>query len=290
MSSGRRALLTTLLALFLGAPLGAPGPASGAVSFGSNLGRDPMLNTNCTLPCTTANIALANSNRVRGNLDSPATGTITSFAVRSGSAGAVSLRVLRPTGVATFSGAGSSSPVPIGVGVTGPIPVALPIKAGDAIGLDNPGAHLVLAANGGASQIFWTPPLLDGANLTGATAGGLETMVQATVEPTNVFQVGLVSRDKKKGSARMAVTVPNAGRLTYSGNQVSVQRVGGGSSKQTVKAGVVTVKVKAKAGKKKQLDGKGKAKVSPVFTYTPTDGLTSVQSTTVQLRQKVKKK
>lgn len=272
--------------LTVAAILALPAAASGAVVFGSNLASAPMLNTNCTLSCTTANSTLDRTHLAGRALNSPVTGTVTSFSVRSGSTGNVSLRILRPVGVNTFTGAGTSGLVSIGVGITGPIAVALPIQEGNAIGLDNPNAHLVLAANPRAAQIYWTPPLADGSTLTGATASGLETMVQATVEPSNELDFGKVRRNEKQGTARVTVEVPNEGVLNFSGNKVGVSAGGGASAARTVRVGELTVKIRAKGKKRRNLNSKGKVTVKPVFTYTPTNGLTSEQSRKLKLRKK----
>lgn len=267
-------------ALAIGAILAAPATAAGAVTFGSDLDRVPTLNTNCAVPCSTANASLIG----RRALNSPATGTLTSFSVRSGSTGSVSLRILRPVGGGAFTGAGTSGLVAIGTGITGPIPVTLPIQSGDAIGLDNPGAHLVLAANPRAAQVYWTPPLADGSTQAGLVASGLETMVQATVEPSNELDFGKVDRNKKKGSAEFEVEVPNRGTLEVSGKNLGLKVEGGEG--MIPDPGQITVRVNARGKKRRNLERRGKVKVRPVFTYTPRSGLTNEQARKLKLIKK----
>src|SRR5204863_277396 len=71
-------------------------------------------------------------------------------------------RVLRATGAATFTGAGSAGPVP-GFHGLGEFAARLPIRAGDRIGVDTPCApqnFLGVISGGGYDQ--WSPTLGDG--------------------------------------------------------------------------------------------------------------------------------
>jgi hypothetical protein len=175
----RRLLLSALAAIVA---LAAAVPAQGAVTIGSPLTNPGAVNTNCAVPCTTFNVALAVPET--GGLNSPMNGVVTSFSVRSGSTGNVNLRILRPGVGLSATGVGTSALTPIDVGFTGPIPTSLPIKTGDALGLNNPADHLVLANNGGATQGFFTsPPLADDDTRTASAGAGLETLVRGVVEP-----------------------------------------------------------------------------------------------------------
>jgi hypothetical protein len=255
-------------------------PAQGAVTIGSNLANaGPFTNQNCTTPCTTANLALSPSASAPGGVSSPVNGTITSYRVRSGSSGNISLRVLRPVSALTFTGAGSSPVAPIGTGPSDPIAANLPIRAGDFIGLNNPMDHLLIAAGVGAAQVHWNPPLSDGQILAGSSGGAWETMLQATVEPTNTLGFGKAAKNKKKGSAVLTVSVPNAGQLSIAGKGV---KVAGGASR-TVAAGELKLTIKAKGAQARKLRDKGKVKLNPTFTYTPNQGTQNQQSQKVKL-------
>lgn len=282
----QRLVLSVILAS--AAVLAAAVPAPAAVTIGSNLASDPMLNQNCNIPCTTANLALIPANSAPGGVTSPVNGTVTSFSVRSGSANpnAVALRVLHPEGGLNYTGAGTTSLVSIGTGITGPIATNLPIEAGDAIGLDSPNGNLVLAANPGATQIFWSiPPLAEGSTRPGLAGGAYETMVQATIEPDNSLDFGKLKRKQKKGIAKLKITVPNAGVLRFAGKKV---KVAGGA--RTIDApGEITVKVKAKGKKLRLLKKNNKVTVKPLFFFTPTNGTENRQPRKLKLKKKPKR-
>jgi hypothetical protein len=83
----------------------------------------------------------------------------------------------------TFTAAGTSAAQPTVSGLSGSFPTQLPIKAGDAIGVDNPTSALIYGTNAGPTIAYWTPLLADGATLMGTGFSNRELRVQATVEP-----------------------------------------------------------------------------------------------------------
>jgi hypothetical protein len=259
-------------------------PARAAVTIGSNLATPATTNMNCNgVACTIANLSLIAANQAPGGLTSPVTGTVTSWrASAGGTATNVSLRVLTPGTGLTYTGGGASAPTTI-TGVSGPIASSVPIKAGDAVGLDSGNSGLVLGSNAGAAQAYWTLPTLGpGSTRLGLSGGPYETLVQAVVEPTNTLTYGKLKRNKKKGTARLTVNVPNPGQLSFSGRGIKVRA----SASAAVSAGPLAVTIKAKGKKAKKLARKGKLKVKLVFTYTPDNGSTKKQSKKVTLRKK----
>jgi hypothetical protein len=129
--------------------------------------------------------------------------------------------------------------------------------------------------------------LAPGDEVTFSTIGGARLDVSAVVEPTNKFTIGATSRNKKKGTATLAVEVPNPGELTVSGSGFSGTVAVKATSVPA--AGPVSVKVKATGKKRKKLNRTGKAKVAPTITYTPTGGASSSQSIKLKLKKKPKK-
>jgi len=105
------------------------------------------------------------------------------------------------------------------------------------------------------------------------------------VKPTNAFTLGALALNKTKGTATLAVNVPNPGELIGSGNGVKASSAGAVISK-SVGAGQAPLVIKAKGKKKKQLNQKGKVKLSVAVTYTPTGGDPSTQSVKVKLLKK----
>lgn len=117
------------------------GSALGAVTIGSNLTATASDNFGCNaVDCTITNVTLPTASLASG-LISPVNGTVTSWSFKSGSAtpNPTRLRVLRPVSAVlppVYTGAGTSAAVPAALGVVGPNPTSLPIKAGDTIGLN----------------------------------------------------------------------------------------------------------------------------------------------------------
>jgi hypothetical protein len=115
-----------------------------------------------------------------------------------------------------------------------------------------------------------------------------EVLVQATIEPTNAFTVGAPVRNKKKGTATLTVDLPNPGTLDFSGAGINIAET---AAVKTVTApGPVKFSIKAVGRKLKKLKTKGKVRVVPTLTFTPTGGAASTQSTPLTLRKKLKKK
>jgi hypothetical protein len=182
------ALPVALLVLVL-----APAPGEAAVTIGSNLNGTGADNLGGYCPgggtCTGTNLSLPAGSTAAGGLTSPISGVVVRWRVKSGSAGnPVSLRILRPAGGASFTGAGTRT------GGTTTANIAetasrVSIQAGDSIGLNIGNSALVWANTGGANGLVWGSingfpgGLADGATAAGAAQNGKELLVQATVEP-----------------------------------------------------------------------------------------------------------
>jgi hypothetical protein len=106
----------------------------------------------------------------------------------------------------------------------------------------------------------------------------------AILVKSNGFTIGRAVPNKKKGTARLPVTVPDAGTLALSGK--GVKGIAASKSVAVSGAGVVNLLIKAKGKTKRKLNERGKAKVKASITYTPT-GLTG---NTEQAKVKLKKK
>jgi hypothetical protein len=220
--------------------------------------------------CTVVNIALPPSKQAADGVVSPVNGTVTNWVYRSGgpSGPPISFRVLKPTGGLSFTGAGTTASVPVFGGIRGQFAADIPIAIGDSVGLDTNGAQVFTDGIAGATQGSWTgPPLADGSTRAATPNAGFETMVQATIQPTNTVGFGAVRRQKRKGTATVTVSVPNVGVLSYGGKGT---RVTGPSS--VAGPGEVSISVKAAGNKLKRLKRKGNAHVEPQIVFTPIDG------------------
>jgi hypothetical protein len=281
-----------LVGLSIAVVLATASAAQGAVTIGSDLMRLESANApGCNIPCTATNRVLGQG-AAPGGLTSPANGTVTSWALRANAAPNIRLRILRPGGGNTYSGSGTSEPAGFaGPGISGPIATSLPIKAGDAIGLESPNGNLIYGSNllGGAA--FWNAPVLADGSAPRAPDGGdpmAEVLVQATVEPTNTLGLSQPVLNRKNGTAILTVDVPNPGALDFSGTGINIAET---AAVKTVAApGPVKFLISATGKKRKKLKAKGKAGVTATFTFTPTNGVAGTQSVPVQLKKKLKKK
>jgi tripartite motif-containing protein 71 len=105
--------------------------------------------------------------------------------------------------------------------------------------------------------------------------------------PSNAFTLGPISRNKKKGTATINLTLPNPGELTGSGSGVKASSAGRAVTSKSVGAGQAQLLIKATGKKKRKLNETGKVKLSVVVTYTPTGGDPSTQPVKVKLKKKL---
>jgi hypothetical protein len=230
-------------------------------------------------------LSITAANQAANGLTSPVNGTITSWRVSTNNGFPMALRVLRPVGGTTFTGAGTSATSDPPAGVSPPIATALPIRAGDFIGLNNGMDQFIYGATGGAASTAgaWAPggQLADGATRAAdTTLTNRELLVQATIEPANAITVAKPKLNKKSGTARLTITVPNAGALAYGGSGVKATGPASTTGPQEV---LVTVRAKGK--KRRALNDKGKVTVKPKITFTPTNGTAAVSTKKVKLKK-----
>jgi hypothetical protein len=268
-------------------------PAGAAVTIGSNLARIPNSAANYIPRPTFSNVSLALNRQAPGGLSSPVNGTVVRWRIRVGDSTRVTnLRIIRPVGGVLFTGAGTSPPVTPPTAATSSYGVHLPIRIGDYIGLDccNPGifepdAEFFVTGNA-AVRNEWQPRLADsGAGRAPLRTNGYEIAINAQINPTSTFAFDGITRNKRKGTAKITAVVPNPGQLIGSGRGVTVDnaRVGG----RKVRApGRVRLLIEAKGRKQRKLNSTGKVRVRPVITFTPTGGSASTQSVKVKLTKR----
>jgi hypothetical protein len=263
-------------------------PAGAVVTIGSNLARVPNSAANYSPRPTFSNLSLAPDRQASDGLSSPVNGTVVRWRIRVGDSSRVTnLRIIRPLGSGLFTGAGTSASVMPPTHATSSHGVQLPIRIGDYLGLDccdpgvfEPDAEFFVTGNGVRNE--WQPSLADGAAQAPIRTNPYEIAVNADIDPISTFSLDAITRNEEKGTATIAVTVPNPGQLTGSGRGV---RVGDGSfSAKNVRApGRVRLLVKAKGRKQRKLNTTGKVKVRPELTYTPIGGSASARSLKVKL-------
>jgi hypothetical protein len=128
-----KARMSVLVMAVGGALALAPAAQAETVTLGSTAGTPSQTLCSAGFECT----YLPFNNVYSPSLVVPFDGTITSFAINSGSTGGtVSLRIVRPAAGGRFTGAGTSAPVTIAGGVQNAT-TSLPVRTGDLIGLEN---------------------------------------------------------------------------------------------------------------------------------------------------------
>jgi DNA-binding beta-propeller fold protein YncE len=127
-------------------------------------------------------------------------------------------------------------------------------------------------------------------NYAGSTTSQ-ESDSHTVVFAPNAFTIGKPKLNRKRGTAKLPVSVPGAGTLTLGGKGVmpqrTVRRAAGAANKAVAGAGTVNLLVKAKGKTKKTLNKKGKVKVKPKITFTPTGGSPNAQTKTIKLKKKL---
>jgi hypothetical protein len=214
----------------------------------------------------------------------PAAGTITSWSTQAiAGGGTLGMKVFRPLGGTRYMVVGHEGPHALTGDAANTFPASVAVKAGDVLGSNTPlnanDPGCVFAAPG-ETFLGRAGDLPDGANGEFTPAVAFRLNISAVLNPTNTFTLGKPKLNKK-GTATLAVRLPNPGELTGSGKGV---RVAG----KTVSApGAVKLAIKALGKKKRKLAETGKVKVKPKITYTPTGGDPRTQPITVMLKKKL---
>jgi YVTN family beta-propeller protein len=181
-----------------------------------------------------------------------------------------------------FSGLGSTDPDgsvarydwSFGDGVTaangGPAPTHKYAKAGIySVGLtvtDNEGCSVNMVFTGRTAHCS-------------GNSGAAQTQA-ITVKAPNNFKFGKLKRNVRKGTAKLTVRVPAAGKLIVSGKKVRK------AQRSAKKAGKVVLNIRPKPKAKKQLAKKGSAKVRIKVKFRPTGGTPRTKGKTLKLIQR----
>jgi hypothetical protein len=137
----------------------------------------------------------------------------------------------------------------------------------------------------GVTETVGTTPPLD--TFHRDSVGLMITGAPPASAPSNAFTLGAITRNTKKGTAKITVNVPNPGELTATGNGVKAASVGRAVISKSVGGGPAQLLIKANGKKKKTLNEVGKVKLNVAITYAPTGGNPSTQSVKVKLKKKL---
>jgi hypothetical protein len=262
-------------------------PASASVTVGQLAPSTPV--SNCDITFDFVQIGQTSGN----SYVMPATGTITSWSSNAGPGAGqlVKLKVFRKVAdPAIYQAVAHGPDTLLAASALNTFPVNIAVKAGDVLGLHGAGGAdygCAFPAPGETSLRARGGDLADGAAgdfpITDQT--NKRANVTAALSPSNTFTLGSTTRNKKKGTATLTATVPNPGVLALSGN--GVKTAGARISVAVAAPGAVQLLIKAQGKKKRKLTDKGKVKLSPTITYTPTGGDPSTQSLKVKLKKKL---
>ncbi len=138
---------------------------------------------------------------------SPQDGLIVRWRILKGSPGRqYKLRVLTPNGGLAYSATGTSAPgTPAGEGVE-TFPTALPVKAGQTIGIDlEAGAEIGFIENNGGLLVSWSPALPEGPMPFAPDSLNAEIAFNADVQPRPTISSISPAKGSFKGGASVAI-------------------------------------------------------------------------------------
>jgi hypothetical protein len=224
----------------------------------------------------------------------PAAGRITSWSssagVGAGPGAEYTIKVFRQVAGLRYSVVGHDGPRPLAGSGVSTFASNLPVEPGDVLGIhtSTTGTNCTAAETGLSGD---TPLFRGMSNLADGSSevftednDNVRLNIAAELMPTNTFTLGAVRRNKKKGTATLAVSVPNPGTLTLTGK--GVKTTSGAAASQAVPTeGKVTLPVRAKGKKRRKLNETGNVKVSLEVTYTPSGGDASAQATKLKLKK-----
>ena len=116
---------------------------------------------------------------------------------------------------------------------------------------------------------------------TATDPAGSSTSAGGTISilASNDFRLGKLKRNKRRGTATLAVEVPGPGRLVLSGK--GVKRV----SKRAPGAGALKLPIKAAGKSARRLTARGKAKLKLKIEFSPEGGPPASQTRTIILKK-----
>jgi len=114
----------------------------------------------------------------------------------------------------------------------------------------------------------------------GVLNAGADSVAIQSTPPSNSIKIGKKKLNKKKGSAKVSITVPGAGLLTAK-KKGSIKPV----TKTITAAATLKIALKPTSSALKKLNKKGKLKIKVPVTFTPTGGLPATTKVKVTLKK-----
>jgi hypothetical protein len=163
------------------AAVAAPCPASAGVTFGVDL----SANADTSSPCPSAQLecsAVLYEPPEGGRAGSPIDGVVTMWRTRAATTGATTFLVVRRSGSGTYRVVASNTQDAQANAISG-FRVRIPIREGDLIGLDTPGALEPLRATTASDTLRFAPPLGAMKRTWDERLADTALLVNAVVEP-----------------------------------------------------------------------------------------------------------
>jgi hypothetical protein len=282
---GRKLLSAGCTAAVAMALSAGPNVAGASVTLGQTPATPPPIST-----CSNVNADWLQPTEVSGNsYVVPAFGTITSWSTHTSPTvnQQWSMRIYRLVSDLTYEVVFREDPHTLEASALNTFQVKVPVQPGDLLGMNPTAAGNVNSACLTASPgntVRWRNGNLavGGSGVFGGQAMNSRLNISAVFEPSNTFTLSPVTRNKKKGTAVVTITVPNPGKLSGGGKGVKFI---GGLPKQAVPAGPTLLRIKARGRQKRKLRTTGKVKLRVTLGYTPTGGAQSTQTLKLKLKR-----
>jgi hypothetical protein len=214
----------------------------------------------------------------------PGAGTITSWTVApAADRGTLSIKLFRKLAdPARFQVVGHAGPQMRTPGGTAPntFPANIQVRPGDLLGLHTVNATPCAFKDPGGLPAVLSGDLADGEAAAFTPQAEFDLDIQAVFVPDNEFSFGAAARNKRKGTATLAVDVPNPGELALSGKGINTL-----AAKRIPAAGKVELPIKAKGSATRKLRRTGKVSVTARITYIPTGGDPNTRSRGLRLKR-----
>jgi hypothetical protein len=233
--------------------------------------------------CTMSGLDYLQPSVTGGNLYvAKAAGTITSWSTNSSGAGAVYvLKVFRRTTDPDSFQVIAHSPPHIVTSGLNTVSVSLPVKSGDMLGYHESGPPNSCAFSQlGDNVLNRTGDLADGASGTFAPQNDVRLNLSAVLVAANTFTLTGVTRDRKRGTATVALTTSNPGLVTIAGKGMKKR-----APKNLAVAGPLNFPIGAVGKARHRLARKGRVVLPLQVTFFPTGGDPSVQTINLKLKR-----
>jgi hypothetical protein len=213
-------------------------------------------------------------------------GTIVSWSTRAvgGSGQIYTLKVFRrTTDPDVFRVIGHSAPRTLSAGLSS-YPANLQVSSGDLIGFHESGAENACTfAQPGDSVLSRGGNLPDGSSGPFMPRADARINLEAVLNPTNAFTIEGLSRDRRAGTATLALRLPNPGVVTLTGKGLKTKR----PSKTTFVAGTVSFWIASSGKRKRKLNRTGRTVIPLTATFTPAGGDPATQTIKVKLKKRL---